>query len=133
MWFYLMIILIAVGILAIVIGNNSLMWDMDWLSCIGYVISIIAAITTVIMGIVIIVSHTNIKAKIAENEQIYESLTYQLENNLYDNDNDLGKKELYNEIEDWNKDLAYYQNAQDDFWVGIFYPNIFDRFKFIEY
>ena len=136
MWFWLMIILIVVGILAVVIGNrlnNNTMWDMEWLLHTGFAISIIAATIALIMGIIIINSHTNIEAKIAENKQLYESLTYQLENNLYDNDNDLGKKELYNEIRDWNTDLAYYQNAQDDFWVGIFYPNIFDRFKFIEY
>lgn len=136
MWFWLMIILIVVGILAVVIGNylnNNTKYYMGWLLGTGYVISIVASIVALVMGIFIIISHTNIEAKIAENERVYESLTYQLENNLYDNDNDLGKKELYHEIEEWNSDLAYYQNAQSDFWVGIFYPNIFDRFKFIEY
>ena len=85
------------------------------------------------MAFVIIDSHTNIEAKTAKNQQRYNSLVYQLENNLYDNDNDLGKKELYEDIEEWNKDLAYYQKAQDDLWMGIFYPNIFDQFEFIKY
>ena len=53
---------------------------------------------------------------------------------MFDEDDDVvGKKELYNQIQDWNTDLAYYQNIQDNFWIGIYYPNIFDEFEFIEY
>lgn len=61
-----------------------------------------------------------------------ESLIYQMENNLYDNDNDLGKKELYDRITEWNTDLAYNKRIQNDFWVGIFYPDIYDEIDFIE-
>lgn len=64
--------------------------------------------------------------------QRYESLTYQLENNLYDNDNEVGKKQLYDEIRQWNEDVAYGKKMQDDIWVGIFYPHIYDEFELIE-
>ena len=84
------------------------------------------------MSICVISAHTSIEAKIASNQQIYDSLVYQLENDLYDNDNDLGKKELYNQIQEWNTDLAYRQHIQDNLWCGIFYPNIYDQFKYIE-
>ena len=61
-------------------------------------------------------------------------LVYQYENDVFSDDDDVvGKKELYNQIQDWNKDLAYYQSVQDDFWTGIFYPNVFDQFEYIEY
>ena len=136
MWFWLMLILVGVGIGNIILGNwmyNNTKYDTTWLCGTGWCIAIIAGIVAVIMAFVIIDSHTNIEAKTAKNQQRYNSLVYQLENNLYDNDNDLGKKELYEDIEGWNKDLAYYQKAQDDLWMGIFYPNIYDQFKFIEY
>ena len=129
MWFWLMLIL------AVVLTTGAIcMWRYD--DCSGWtfvliVLSVIAIITVVIMGFCIIDANTNLDAKIAANEQIYDSLVYQLENELYENDNDLGKKELYNQIQEWNKDLAYYQNAQDDFWNGIFYPNIYDQFEYI--
>lgn len=62
----------------------------------------------------------------------YEMLVYQYENDIYDNDNDLGKRELMEDIQKWNEDLAYRRKSQDDFWVGIFYPNVHDQFEFIE-
>ena len=64
--------------------------------------------------------------------QRYESLTYQLKNNLYDNDNEVGKKQLYDEIRQWNEDVAYGKKMQDNIWVGVFYPHIYDEFELIE-
>ena len=39
---------------------------------------------------------------------------------------------LMEDIEEWNTDLAYHKQIQRNFWVGIFYPNIYDDFEFIE-
>lgn len=100
---------------------------------IGSIIALFMGICIIGSGFIMIDAHGNTEAYIAECNQTYESLVYQLENNLYDNDNDLGKKELYDEIREWNEDLAYYQNTQDNFWIGIYYPNIYDQFEYIEY
>lgn len=78
-------------------------------------------------------NHICVDAYIASYNEQHDVLVYQLENNLYDNDNDLGKKELYNEIKEWNEDLAFCQTVQDDFWLGVYYPNVYDQFEFIEY
>lgn len=87
---------------------------------------------SVIAGIILIVCNTNIDGEIASMEKRYESLVYQYENNIYENDNDLGKKELMNDIQEWNETLALKQAGQDDFWLGIFIPDIYDQFEFIE-
>lgn len=136
MLFWLFVIILGIGIACVVLGGwmyNNTRYDTFWVEFIGVGITVIAALAIVISGVVMIDSYGNVEAKIAMNNKRYESLVYQLENNLYDNDNDLGKKELYNEIREWNEDLAYYQNIQDSFWFGIFYPNVFDQFEFIEY
>ena len=95
-------------------------------------IASVGFIVAIIMLIVIIFKNTNVDAYVAENQMRYEMLVYQYENDIYDNDNDLGKRDLMEDIQEWNEDLAYYRKAQDDFWVGIFHPNVYDQFEFIE-
>ena len=99
----------------------------------------LTAILTVISGIAIVVSiaimsnrYIHADADVAKYQKRYESLTYQYENDFYNNDNDVGKYELVSQIEYWNTDLAYRKTIQRDFWLGIYYPNIYDQFEFIK-
>ena len=82
--------------------------------------------------IFLVICNTNIDGEISSMEKRYESLVYQYDNNIYENDNDLGKKELMNDIQEWNETLALKQAGQNDFWLGIFIPDIYDQFEFIE-
>ena len=131
MLFWLFVIILVVSIFGGILFNRS--YDTEGLKFACVCIAFITAICVIISGVVILVNHNNTGAQVAANIERYKSLTYQLENNLYDNDNDLGKKELYNQIQEWNEDVVYYQNIQDNFWLGIYYPNVFDQFKTIEY
>ena len=136
MIFWLCVILLFIGIVLIPLDEwlyRNTKYDGEWIKYIGIAIVTICVIAVFIMTLCIMVDHMTANAQVAANQQIYESLTYQLKNNLYDNDNDIGKKALYQEIQEWNTDLAYYKIAQRDFWIGIFYPNIYDQFEFIEY
>lgn len=126
----LLVLFIILCIVGVILAHE---YEFETAGTIGATIAIIMGACILISAFIMIDYHGNTEAKIAENNQKYESLTYQLENNLYDNDNDLGKKELYNEIREWNEDLAYYQNVQDNLWFGIYYPNVFDQFEFIEF
>lgn len=104
----------------------------DWYNE-GIFIGVAASgIISLIMLFIIFLSNTGIAGQIAENKARYESLVYQYENNLYDNDNDLGKRELMTDIQNWNEDLARNKENQDNLWMGIFIPNIYDQFEFIE-
>lgn len=93
---------------------------------------ITGVIAAVISILVFVSSNVGIDGYIAESKARYDSLVYQYENNIYDNDNDLGKRELMTDIQDWNEDLARYRANQDDFWIGIYIPDIYDQFEFIE-
>lgn len=126
MLFFIFVAIFVIGLLAIIFTDE---WsDLH-----------LAALCTLAVGVTLLVisaigfatSYIGTDASIAKWETQYESLTYQLENNLYDNDNDIGKKELMDEIREWNEDLAYHKAIQRNFWVGIYYPNIYDNLEFI--
>ena len=123
-----LIAVIVFAVLAIVFFDS---FDFEWVSMLSTIFSAIAGIAFVVMLIVVIVNNVGVEASIEANKQRYESLIYHAENNLYENDNDLGKKELVNQIQEWNEDLARGKALQDDFWVGIFYADIYDEFNFI--
>ena len=125
-WLVVLSIVVCLG-LAVYVEKRFYDYSVPFL-----MIASVGFIVAIIMLIVIIVKNTNVDAYVAENQMRYEMLVYQYENNLYDNDNDLGKRDLMEDIQEWNEDLAYYRKAQDDFWVGIFHPNVYDQFEFIE-
>ena len=106
----------------------------DWPEYATWIASVILGMTVLVMGIFIMEAHIPAEAKVEQYQMRYESLLYQYENDVYDGDDDVvGKRDLYTDIEHWNSDLAYRKRIQRDFWVGIFHPNIYDQFEFIEY
>ena len=125
-WLVLLSIVVCLG-LAVYVEKRFQDYSVPFL-----MIASIGFIVAIIMLIIIVVKNTNVDAYVAENQMRYEMLVYQYENDIYDNDNDLGKRDLMEDIQEWNEDLAYYRKAQDDFWVGIFHPNVYDQFEFIE-
>lgn len=133
MLFWIFVFLLIIGIAGLIVYYNTAFGEWVWGTSIA--ITVIAAIALVISFIFIGDAHIGVDGYIAENQARYDSLVYQYENDIYDNDNDndLGKKELMNEIREWNEDLARYREIQDDFWIGIYIPDVYDQFDFIEY
>lgn len=128
MIFWITLIAFVVFLVLSIIFVDS---DFELIYMFSVCLTLVAVATAAIMLTVIIVNNVGAKAKIESNKQRYDSLVYQAENNLYENDNDLGKKEIANQIQEWNEDLARGKALQDDFWVGIFYADIYDEFNFI--
>ena len=131
MLFWIWIILTIVGTLLAFVNTGKWKLD-DVLTTIGAILASVGIVATAIALVCLIICNTNIDGEIASMEKRYESLVYQYENNVYENDNDLGKRELMEDIQDWNENLASKQAGQDDFWLGIFIPDIYDQFEFIE-
>ena len=126
MLFFIFVAIFVIGLLAAIFTDEWSDLHLAALCTLGVGVSLL-----VISAIGFATSYIGTDASIAKWETQYESLTYQLENNLYDNDNDIGKKELMDEIREWNGNLAYHQAIQRNFWVGIYYPNIYDNLEFI--
>lgn len=93
MLFFIFIALFAISVLAIIYTDEMSGWHL--LATIAVVLTLIALlISTIRLASVYIGAN----ASVAKWETHYESLTYQLENNLYDNDNDIDGEKFINEI-----------------------------------
>ena len=98
----------------------------------GIAISVTGIFGIIASVVVLAINYIGIDGYIAQMNTRYETLVYQYENDIYDNDNDLGKRELMVDIQNWNEDLSSRRERQRDFWIGIYIPNIYDQFEYIE-
>ena len=126
----LFFVFIAILVVSLVIFGK--IFDSDIISGLCTSLSVLAFIAVIVSLIIIGTNHINVDGYVAKMNTRYDILVYQYENNIYDNDNDLGKRELMVDIQNWNENLANRREKQDDFWVGIYIPNIYDQFKFIQ-
>lgn len=127
MIFWITLGVLALGIIGLILIDE---WS-DWHDASAFVTSIFGA-AVVVMFIVMLINYCCAEPFVERMNVRYETLTYQYENNFYDNDNDVGKYELMQDIREWNEDLAAKKVAQHNFWYGIFVPDIYDQFEFIE-
>lgn len=116
-------------VIIIIAGFVLFTFDLENL---GIAISTIGIFGIIISVVVLAINYIGIDGYIARMNTRYETLVYQYENDIYDNDNDLGKRELMVDIQNWNEDLSSRRERQRDFWIGIYIPNIYDQFEFIE-
>ncbi len=122
MLFVILVICLAIGI----IGAIEC-WD-EW--CIGpFAVGFLGVGVSLCL---LIINYVGLDGYIAKRNIRHDMLVYQYENEFYENDNDVGKRDLIKDIQEWNEWLACNQEDQDDFWIGIYIPNIYDQFEFIE-
>lgn len=126
--------MLIIIITAVVLGVGIILSFMDRDSCeyIGAWLTVLGGIFIAIEMVILITIACSTPAEVAKYEKRYESLTYQYDNDLYDNDNDVGKKELMKEIQEWNEDIAANKMTYRSPWIGWFVPDEFAEFDFIE-
>lgn len=141
MLFWLFVIILAVGIGLIVVGSKK--WDREKhyflykhdydIGTVGNWTTGISAVVLVIMLFILCCQHINVDAYVEKNKEIYEGITYKVTSGACRDEFGLLSKEVIDEVQEWNKDVRFYKVAQRDFWIGIFYPNVFDQFETIDY
>lgn len=121
-------VLLILTIVFIVITIKSKYYS--GLNTFGTGMSIILGITLVVSSVIICVNNISVDGYIARMNTRHDMLVYKYESDIYKYD--WSKREVVAEIQDWNEDLSSRRELQDNFWVGIYYPNIYDQFEFIE-
>ena len=127
MLFWSFIILFIVGIILYKV------FEFEFLGDFGYFISIISGLAVIISLFLIIDEYTTMDSYLEKTREQYKAITYKIENDVCRDEFGLLNKEVIDEIQEWNKDVRFYQNIQDNFWLGIYYPNVFDEFGTIDY
>ena len=127
--------LLIIGILGLIAYDNDWFkyeWTNYTMLIIGSIATVIAAIGIIGSGIVFGVNYLGVEGYVEKYNKQYETLVFQVENNLYKDDiTENATRELVKEIQEWNCDLAKNKINQYDSWIGIYIPDIYDQFEFI--
>lgn len=131
------IILVLAGIFLLSFGlmlicDHAMKWPPEVVTYGCGTIATLALFFFVTLGGVAISDNITAEADFARYQQKYEVLTYQLDNDLYNNDNDVGMKDLYNEILEYNEDIVTGRINSQNKWIKVFFPLDYDRLELIE-
>ena len=141
MLFWLFLIVLIIGIGLFIVGNVSwdsekhpFLWNNDCnIELVGEIVGVLSGLVIGIMIFILCGQYMGVDAYLEKNRETYMALTYKIESNSCRDEFGLLSKELIDEVQEWNQDVRYYQKIQRNFWVGIFYPNVYDEFETIDY
>ena len=132
MLLYLFLAVFIVSIFAMVGTKDSWGGIGEAINTASFVTTILSAAALLIMIVILIFNRTTPEADYRAWLAKYESLTFQYENNFYDNDNDIGKKELMDDILEDNRNVISGQCNKDNYWIGVFVPDFYDDLPIID-
>ena len=127
---------IAITIISVIVSIISFNKFRDFWDVVGSISTVLAVLfgaASAVLGVIAISASVGSESYLASMQEKRNALVYQLENDLYDNDNDLGKKELYSEIIEYNCDVAKGKIMQDNIWVYNLYSDVYDDLELIEF
>mgnify|MGYP006373808799 CR=1 FL=1 len=130
---WISIIIAIIGFVLFAVSFNKFNDTWDAINLISLALVILFGASSVILGAIAVSASVGSESYLASMQEKRSALLYQLENDIYDNDNDLGKKELYSEITEYNCDVAEGKIKQNNIWVRNLYCNGYDELELIEF
>ena len=130
----LILIFLGIGLPCLCLGIIGVIRDWnEQLIANSYVMAIVMALILCILGIVIGINHVTVSGDTMKLQQEYESLYYQASHHMYNNENEIGKKELMNQIQEYNAGLVSRKYYSKSPWFNWFYAIDYDQFEEIPY
>ncbi len=121
-------ILIGVAlIVASIVVSHIRKYSDIWL--LPFVLGFIVLFLSILLGIAKFATKDYTAGALREE---YKSLIYQAKSKLYLKENQIGLKELANQIQDWNEKLAGRRSGKESLWTNIFYPIDYSEFDYID-
>lgn len=96
---------------------------------VGFLVSAISFIAIAFSLIIICCNKIDSVQDVASKKETYEALCYKVQSEEVRDEFGLLNKEIVDEIQEWNEEIASKQTMQDDFWIGIYIPNVYDEFE----
>ena len=130
---WISIFVTVICLVIFIISDNKYGGAWDAINVISLVFAILFGASSVILGAIAVSASVGSESYLASMQEKRSALVYQLENDLYDNDNDLGKKELYSEITEYNCDVAKGKTMRNNIWLYNLYADVYDELELIEF
>ena len=136
-WIFVIIGVIGAVVFGVCCHNSDYRKD-SWIvyetgATIGGITCVIALVVVVSMLIVICLNHASAIGKEAGLAEKHKAITYKLESGACVDEFGLLSKEIMDEVQEYNVDVAKGKALQNSFWMGILFPDIYDDLKLIEY
>ena len=131
LWICIAIVIIGFILAAISYVQCADIWDV--IGGVSVTFAVVSFVASIILGVIAVSASVGSESYLSSMQEKRSALVYQLENDLYDNDNDLGKKELYSEIIEYNCDVAEGKIMQENIWVYNLYADVYDELELIEF
>lgn len=133
MLIFVIILLFIAASFILYVCNDKRYWSSDTIEFISFCSAVIGIVSFVVMLITCFCINVTAEADYASNIQRREALVYQLENNMYSNDNEVGKFELYVQVKEFNEDLAKGKAMYNNVWVGRLFPDFYEKIDYIPF
>lgn len=127
MIFWIFVILCLVFFVLYAKSDNW--WDSDTYG----VFAFICLGISLFMLFPIVANLVTAKAETALLNETHTALVYKMESTTCRDEFGFLSKDIIDDVQEWNETIRENQALQDDFWIGIFVPNIYDEFQLIDY
>lgn len=131
MIFWIFILLTVVGLALVFINEIKSYYNM-YIDVAGWSLFVISGLVSATMFCFIIGSRCLASGTKAAMSEKYSALVYKVQTETCRDEFGIVNKDFIDEIQEWNVELAKKQCYQRDFWIGIFYPDIYDNFQTID-
>lgn len=127
------IVCVLIFIVGYILDKKGIKKGKWMMTSFGNLLKVIGIMFISVCAVLSLFSYSLMPGEVAKYRQTYKGLQYKLTSEKCRDQFGLLNKEIVDEIQEWNEELALNKAYQHNFWIGVFVPNVYDEFEFIEY